>query len=149
MSDSLHPSEKVWMFPGCKDDGEDKQHGGKPASQWETVEGSPVVLLERPFIRCSSCWAIYFSNLLAMSLSYGLADPWAKEIGSQFRQGNWIYFLNLLDPNKSKAFARTRQNRPNNCFIPAKYRNDWDLEISEIVLLLMHDPKMSICYDGS
>lgn len=63
-----------------KDDGEDKQHGGSRGSLQERV-GSPVVLLERPFIRCWSCWAIYFSILLAMSLSYGLADLWAQEMG--------------------------------------------------------------------
>lgn len=84
MSQSLHLSGKVCMFPSCKDDGEDKQHKGerrgtRGGGRRERAR-SPVVLLERPFIRCSSCWAIYFSILLAMSLSYGLADLWAKEM---------------------------------------------------------------------
>lgn len=74
-------SPPLWKSAAVvKDDGEDKQHGGSRGSLQERV-GSPVVLLERPFIRCWSCWAIYFSILLAMSLSYGLADLWAQEMG--------------------------------------------------------------------
>lgn len=112
MSDSLHPSEKVRMFTGCKDDGEDKQHVGGPVSQQERG-GSPVVLLEQPFIRCSSCWVIYFSILLAMLLSYGPADLWAKEIGCLSAS---LRELNLFalegggeDSNKPRAFLFSSQ----------------------------------------
>lgn len=76
--------------------------------------GSPVVLLERPFIRCPSCWAIYSSILLAMSLSYGLADRWAKEMGLSvcFLGGTgFIFFSGRLreDPTKPEASATTGQ----------------------------------------
>lgn len=36
------PCEKVCKVPGCKDDGEDKQHWGKPMSQQKSAR-SPVV----------------------------------------------------------------------------------------------------------
>lgn len=106
MSDSLHTSEKVWMFPDCKDDGEDKQ----PVIQQER-EGSPVFLHERSFIRCSSCWVIYFSILLAMPLSHGLADLWVKEMSCLSTSLRELELFALVggrkDPNKPNPFART------------------------------------------
>lgn len=70
--------------------------------------GSPVVLLEQPFIRGSSCWVIYFSILLAMLLSYGLADLWAKEIGclsASLRELNLLALVGVgEDCNKPRAF---------------------------------------------
>lgn len=52
-------------------------------NQWASRRawGPLLFLLEQPFIRCSSCWVIYFSVLLAMLLSYGLADLWEREMG--------------------------------------------------------------------
>lgn len=81
-------------------------------------ERSPVVLLERPFIRCSSCWVIYFSILLAMLLSYGLADLWAKEMGclsASLRELDLFALVGGREDLSKLAFARTRMKKPNNC----------------------------------
>lgn len=86
MSDFLRPGEKAWSPPGCKDEGQDKQHDGESVIRGKR-KGSPVVLLERPFIRCSSCRVIYFSITSAMLWNYGLAD-----LGQRRRTVRLVFF---------------------------------------------------------
>lgn len=93
MSDFLRPGEKLWSSPGCKDEGQDKQHGGGGgvAVIRGKRKGSPVVLLERPFIRCSSCWVIYlFSHVVDL----WPGRPGAEEMGCEFYL--FIYLFALL-----------------------------------------------------
>lgn len=80
MSDSLPPLKKCAWSLAVKmmekiNNVEENQWAGRK------VRGPFLFLLEQPFIRYSSCWVIYCSVLLAMSLSYGLAGMWVKEMG--------------------------------------------------------------------
>lgn len=79
---------------------------GEPENQQERI-GSPAVLLEQPFIRCSSCWAIYFSILFGH-----VAEIWP---GRPVGKGNGLPFSFLQGPGFISFSGRLRED-------PAKHR---------------------------
>lgn len=74
---------------------------GEPENQQERI-GSPAVLLEQPFIRCSSCWAIYFSILFGH-----VAEIWP---GRPAGKGNGLPFSFLQGPGFISFSGRLRED---------------------------------------
>lgn len=107
MSDFLCLSEKMWMFPGCKDDGKDKQHWGKPKSQQERAK-SPVVMLERPFIRLLGNLSLYpFSHVV--ELWPGRPVGKGNGLSDHFLGGSEFIFLSgkIGEDPKCNTFTKT------------------------------------------
>lgn len=94
MSDSLPPVKKVCMVPGCKDDGEDKQHWGKPMSRQKSAR-SPVVFawaaIHQVLKLLGNLFLYPFSHVVEIWPGRPLGEgKWGVCLPPQ---RNWIHFL--------------------------------------------------------